>query len=234
VKVECKHCQTVFNVPDEKVPKGRQFRATCSKCKHLITVEINQKDIATAGASQDAPMGVDVSLAEVGDAPTAIAVDMDMGSAYESPLEVLEEGAMGALVCVDEAERLKAVKEALDDLGYFSSVASSVKEALSKLRYNHYDLVMLDEEFCGETSENNTILRYLQPMPMNTRRQIFLILISKQFRTNDNLAAFANSVNGVINASDIEKVKLVLERALADHRRFYKVYTDCLQSIGAL
>jgi CheY-like chemotaxis protein len=179
-------------------------------------------------------MGVDVSLSEVADAPTAIAVDMDMGSAYESPLEVLEEGAMGALVCVDEPERLKAVKEALDDLNYFSSVASSVKEALSKLRYNHYDLVMLDEEFCGETAENNTILRYLQPMPMSTRRQIFLVLISKQFRTNDNLAAFANSVNGIVNTNDVQKVKLVLERALADHRRFYKVYVDCLKGIGVL
>jgi hypothetical protein len=222
-------------VPDEKVPKDRDFRATCSKCKNLITVEIHKNDVDKPAAEEETPMGVEVSLAEVTDAPTAIAVDMDMGgAAYESPLEVLEEGAMGALVCVDDPGRLKAVKEALDELNYFSSVASSVKEALSKLRYNHYDLVMLDEEFCGETVENNTILRYLQPMPMSTRRQIFLMLISKQVRTLDNLMAFANSVNAIINVEDVEKVKLVLERALAEHRRFYKVYVESLQGIGAL
>jgi CheY-like chemotaxis protein len=176
---------------------------------------------------------MDASLSEVSDAPTAIAADLDVTSAYDSPLEVLEEGAMSALVCVDEPGRLKAVKEALEELNYYSSLASSVKEALSKLRYNQYDLVMLDEEFCGEVAENNTILRYLQPMPMTTRRSIFLMLISNQVKTLDNLMAFAKSVNAVINTDDIQKVKLVLERSMADHRRFYKVYKDTLQGLGA-
>jgi CheY-like chemotaxis protein len=214
-------------VPDEKMPRGRQFKATCSKCRRTIIVEPHG-----ASGSKGATIGVDVSLSEIADAPTAIEADLDMTSAYDSPLEVLEEGAMSALVCVDEPERLKAVKEALEDLNYYSSVASSVKEALSKLRYNQYDLVMLDEEFCGESADNNTILRYLQPMPMSTRRNIFLMLISNQIKTLDNLLAFAKSVNAVINVSDVQKVKLVLERAMADHRRFYKVYKDLVQVIG--
>jgi CheY-like chemotaxis protein len=214
-------------VPDEKMPRGRQFKATCSKCRRTIIIEPQ----GTSGG-KGATIGVDVSLSEVTDAPTAIEADLDTASAYDSPLEVLEEGAMSALVCVDEPERLRAVKEALEDLNYYTSVASSVKEALSKLRYNQYDLVMLDDEFCGESADNNTILRYLQPMPMSTRRNIFLMMISSQIRTLDNLLAFANSVNAVINVSDIQKVKLVLERAMADHRRFYKVYKDLVQVIG--
>ena len=47
------------------------------------------------------------------------------------------------------------------------------------------------------------------------------------------LPGFAKSVNAVINADDIEKVKLVLERALADHRHFYKVYMDCRKAHGS-
>jgi predicted Zn finger-like uncharacterized protein len=227
VRIQCDHCQAVFNVPDEKMPRGRQFKATCSKCRRTIIVEPHG-----ASGGKGATIGVDVSLSEVTDAPTAIEADLDMTSAYDSPLEVLEEGAMSALVCVDEPERLKAVKEALEDLNYYSSVASSVKEALSKLRYNQYDLVMLDEEFCGESADNNTVLRYMQPMPMSARRNIFLMLISNQGRTLDNLMAFAQSVNAVINVSDVQKVKLVLERAMADHRRFYKVYRDLVQEIG--
>lgn len=227
MRIQCDHCQAAFNVPDEKMPRGRQFKATCSRCKRTIIV-----DPQGASGGKGATIGVDVSLSEVTDAPTAIEADLDTSSAYDSPLEVLEEGAMSALVCVDEPERLKAVREALEDLNYYTSVASSVKEALSKLRYNQYDLVMLDEEFCGETADNNTVLRYLQPMPMSTRRNIFLMLISSQVRTLDNLLAFARSVNAVINASDIQKVKLVLERAMADHRRFYKVYKDLAQTIG--
>ncbi len=225
MKIQCNHCQAAFNVPDDKIPKGRQFKVTCTKCKRSISV-------APHSTETGAVIGVDGSLAEVGDAPTAVAADLDVTGAYDSPLEVLEEGAMSALVCVDQPERLKAVKEALEELNYYSSVASSVKEALSKLRYNQYDLVMLDEEFCGETPENNTILRYLQPMPMSTRRNIFLMLINSEIRTLDNLMAFSKSVNAVINVNDIQKVKLVLERAIADHRRFYKVYSDLVQIIG--
>ena len=225
MKIQCNHCQAVFNVSAEKVPKGQQFKATCSKCRRTIIVDPQSTERSSIG-------GMDASLSAVADAPTAIAADLDVTSAYDSPLEVLEEGARSALVCVDEPERLKAVKEALEELNYYSSVASSVKEALSKLRYNQYDLVMLDEEFCGETAENNTILRYLQPMPMSTRRNIFLMLISSQVSTLDNLMAFSKSVNAMINASDIQKVKLVLERAIADHRRFYKVYWDLTKSIG--
>ena len=225
MKIQCNHCQAVFNVSAEKVPKGQQFKATCSKCRRTIVVDPQSTERSSIG-------GMDTSLSAVADAPTAIAADLDVTSAYDSPLEVLEEGARSALVCVDEPGRLKAVKEALEELNYYSSVASSVKEALSKLRYNQYDLVMLDEEFCGETAENNTILRYLQPMPMSTRRNIFLMLISSQVNTLDNLMAFSKSVNAMINASDIQKVKLVLERAIADHRRFYKVYWDLTKSIG--
>jgi predicted Zn finger-like uncharacterized protein len=225
VRIQCTHCQAVFNVSADKVPKGQQFKTTCSKCRRTIIV-----DPQSAGRGSE--VGIDASLSEVGDAPTAIAADLDVTSAYDSPLEVLEEGARSALVCVDEPGRLKAVREALEDLNYYSSMASSVKEALSKLRYNQYDLVMLDEEFCGENAENNTILRYLQPMPMSTRRNIFLMLISSQFKTLDNLMAFAKSVNAVINVNDIQRVKLVLERAMADHRRFYKIYWDLTRSIG--
>ena len=225
MKIQCNHCQAVFNVSAEKVPKGQQFKATCSKCRRTIIVDPQSTERSSIG-------GMDASLSAVADAPTAIAADLDVTSAYDSPLEVLEEGARSALVCVDEPGRLKAVKEALEELNYYSSVASSVKEALSKLRYNQYDLVMLDEEFCGENAENNTILRYLQPMPMSTRRNIFLMLISSQVSTLDNLMAFSKSVNAMINASDIQKVKLVLERAIADHRRFYKVYWDLTKSIG--
>ena len=228
MRMRCNNCQAVFNVAEEKIPKDRSFRVTCSKCNQPITVD------PQAGGTKEVAVGVDVSLSEVADAPTAIAAELDASSAYDSPLELLEEGARSALVCVDEPERLKAVKEALEELNYYSSVASSIKEALSKLRYNQYDLVMLDEEFCGESAENNTVLRYLQPMPMSTRRSIFVMLISNQVKTLDNLTAFAKSVNSVISANDIQKVKLVLERAMADHRRFYKVYLDSIDALGVL
>jgi predicted Zn finger-like uncharacterized protein len=234
VKVQCKHCQTVLAIPDEKVPRDHPLRATCSQCKNPITVGPKGKKQASQSQEMGAAMGMDITVAEVTDAPTAVTVDLGMDPVYDSPLEFLRAGAMSALICVDEPERVKAVKTALAELNFHGSLASSVKEALSKLRYNHYDMVIVDEEFSGETAENNTILRYLQPMPMSTRRNIFLTLISKRHRTLDNLVAFAKSVNAVINVNDVPKVKMIIERALAEHRRFYKVFMDMLQASGAV
>ena len=234
MKVQCKHCQTVLSVPEEKVPVDHPLRATCSKCKNPITVGPKEKKQATQLQDTGAAMGLDITVSAVTEAPTAVAVELGTDPVYDSPLEFLQAGAMSALICVDEPERVKAVKTALAELNSHGSVASSVKEALSKLRYNHYDLVMLDEEFCGETAENNTILRYLQPMPMSTRRNIFLTLISKKHRTLDNLVGFAKSVNAIINVNDVPKVKMIMERALAEHRRFYKVFIDMLQATGVI
>lgn len=234
MKVQCKQCQTVLMVPDEKVPADHPLRATCSKCKNPITVGPKRNKQAAQPQDAGAAMGLDITVAEVAEAPTAVAVDLGTDPVYDSPLEFLQAGAMSALICVDEPERVKAVKTALTELNFHGSLASSVKEALSKLRYNHYDLVMLDEDFCGETAENNTILRYLQPMPMSTRRNIFLTLISKKHRTLDNLVGFAKSVNAIINVNDVPKVKMIMERALAEHRRFYKVFIDMLQATGLI
>jgi predicted Zn finger-like uncharacterized protein len=232
VKIQCNQCQTVLTVPDEKVPTDRPLQATCSKCKSPITVAPKGKRQIPRSADVGAPMGLDIRVAEVTDAPTAVGVDLGIDPVYDSPLEFLQAGAMSALICVEEPERLKAVKAALADLNFHGSLASSVKEALSKLRYNQYDLVIVDEEFCGETAENNTILRYLQPMPMATRRSIFLALISRKHRTLDNLVSFAMSVNAIINVNDVPKVKMIMERALAEHRRFYKVFLDMFQATG--
>ena len=232
MKVQCSQCQTLLTVPDDRVPTDRPLQATCSKCKSPIAVPPRGKKQGVRSAEVGAPMGVDIKVGEVTDAPTAVGVDLGIDPVYDSPLEFLQSGAMSALICVDEPERLRAVKTALTELNFHGSLASSVKEALSKLRYNQYDLVIVDEEFCGETAENNTILRYLQPMPMSTRRNIFLAMISKKQRTLDNLVCFAMSVNAVINVSDVPKVKMIMERALSEHRRFYKVFSDMMQAVG--
>jgi hypothetical protein len=95
-----------------------------------------------------------------------------------------------------------------------------------------YDVVILDEAFCGEKLEKNTILHYLQPMPMLQRRSIFLILLSSELRTYDNLAAFILSTNMIVNYRDLNKFKILLHRGLRESERFYKVFSDCLRELG--
>ncbi|HEC31754.1 MAG TPA: hypothetical protein ENI41_04600 [Deltaproteobacteria bacterium] len=112
------------------------------------------------------------------------------------------------------------------------SIVDSVKMGLSRLRYNQYDVVVLDENFCGEKLEKNTILHYLQPMPMFQRRHIFLVLLSEELRTFDNLAAFILSTNMIVNYRDLNKFNILLNRGLKENERFYKAFNDCLRELG--
>jgi hypothetical protein len=67
---------------------------------------------------------------------------------------------------------------------------------------------------------------------MSVRRRIFLALISDNFKTMDNMMAFAMSANVVINTKDIQKLHLILKKAASENERFYKVFMDTMVETG--
>jgi len=38
MNVTCHHCKTKLNIPDHKVPKGKESTLTCPKCKERIHI----------------------------------------------------------------------------------------------------------------------------------------------------------------------------------------------------
>jgi hypothetical protein len=64
------------------------------------------------------------------------------------------------------------------------------------------------------------------------RRRIFLVFLSSKFKTMDNMMAFARSANVVINSRDLDKLHLVLKKAISENEKFYKVFTDTLSEVG--
>jgi len=69
-------------------------------------------------------------------------------------------------------------------------------------------------------------------LSMSQRRRTVLAMMSDKFRTMDEMLAYAVSANVVINPKDIEKIPTVLKRAVSDHERFYKVFTEILGEVG--
>ena len=51
-------------------------------------------------------------------------------------------------------------------------------------------------------------------------------------RTMDNMAAFAKSVNIVINPSGIDDIDKILTRAIAENIVFYKVFVQAMEETG--
>ena len=222
--VVCEQCKGKFKIPDEKVPKGQTFSVSCPKCKNKISIKTGTDKPAP---SKEAPSP---SAKPVSDAKKSIIDEVDSGSydASEKPFDFIEEGAQTALLCEPDSDIRGKIKAALENMGYHITEPQSARDVLKQMRFHVFDMVVLNEMFGARDPDENSILKYLDRLPMSTRRSVFVALVSDRFRTTDNMAAFNKSVNLIINIKNIEEAEKVLKRGVADNAAFYRVYNEVI------
>jgi predicted Zn finger-like uncharacterized protein len=221
VKFYCPSCQVTFTVPDDKVPEGKGLKVLCPKCR----IPIERKDEHdAAGVPDESEMERNVIVSQ--------SYDEDDDDEESSTLEVFEEGAKTALLCLSEPSRSEKMRQMLRLLDYHVSVANSAKVAIKRLHKNRYDLVIVDEKVAGTKDSEHVILHHVQLMPMPMRRQFFLCLLSENLPTLDQLRAFRLGVDMILNVQDLDKAKVILARTMKDHKAFYQVFTGELERKG--
>lgn len=206
--VTCDSCGAAFKIPDEKLPPNQVVSITCPKCKGKIKVDTRKSD-------------KDIVSSEI--------EELEQDS---SPLEFFEEGTRLALVLNGDDKQVNDISSVLEELSYKSIVAPSIQDAMGKLRLHHFDLIILSDGFDGQNLEGNPATHYLNHLSMSVRRKIFLVLLSDKFNTMDNMMAFMLSANLVINLADLSKLRLILNKAIPDHEKFYKIFMDTLKEAG--
>ena len=139
-----------------------------------------------------------------------------------------------ALVCVDHQQYQKVIVPQLIDMTYKVHLGLFEEDVLLKLKTYNYDVVIVYESFKGSTLQTNPILAELTRRPDTQRRAHFVVLISHRFATNDAMSAFVNSVDQVINISDLANLKPVLRRGVSQHRELYNAFNEMLKSVQAL
>jgi CheY-like chemotaxis protein len=152
--------------------------------------------------------------------------------AADRPFDFVEEGGATALVCESDPTVREKISRNLMDLGYQITVAAVAKDALKAMRFHIFDVVVLNELFDADDPQANDVLHYLADMSMTTRRRFFVALISSQYRTMDNMAAFNHSVNIVINLKNMDDMGKIINQGVADNRAFYHVFQETLQKMG--
>ncbi len=149
-----------------------------------------------------------------------------------TPLDLFEEGTRLALVLDGNEENIGEINAALEELAYKPVLPSSTTEAMGKLRFHHFDLILLSEGFDGHDVERSPVIHYLNHLSMSERRKIFLVLLSNKFKTMDHMMAFARSANLVVSPDDLSNLSLILRKGISDNEKFYKVFVDSLKEIG--
>lgn len=161
-------------------------------------------------------------------------VASDNYDSSEKPFDFAEEEGLTALICESDDAAKKTLTEALSLMEYHITDAENVRDALTKMRYHIYDLILVNENFDSADPDQNGVLSHIERMQMDTRRNIFVAMLSTRFRTMDNMMAFNKSVDVIVNVENIADADKILQRSITDKDLFYKVYNQTLEEMGRI
>ena len=139
-----------------------------------------------------------------------------------------------ALVCVDHQQFQKIVVPQLIDMTYKVHLGLFEEDVMLKLKTYNYNVVVVYENFKGSKPENNPILRELIKNPGAERRGHFIVLLSHRYATNDAMSAFVQSVDLIVNITDLANFKPVLRRGVAQYRELYSSFHETLKAVQAI
>jgi len=217
MQITCEQCQSKFNIADEKIPEGKVSTLRCPKCKNAITIDTTKPESLTFE-----------------EAPDEVQDTYDDYDADEKPFDFIEEEEKTALLCEPDAIIRDQIASVLEMLEYHITICDSARDALKKMRYHIYNLVVLNEDFDTPDPESNGILIYLERLQMAIRRNIFVLLISTRYRTLDYMMSFIKSVDLIMNPKNITDFERILKRGLTEHDLNYRVYRETLKKLGRI
>jgi len=209
----CKNCQSKFRIPDEKIPAGRVAAVPCPKCNTRISLNGGQRSAKSKLAYEEV-------IANTG------------YDAADKPFDFIEEEGLTALLCEQNPLVRKTIIDALNIMEYQITVSESARDALKRMRYHVYDLIVVNESFDTDSPESNGVLIYIERLGMSVRRNIFVAMVSNRYRTMDNMMAFQNSVNLIINIKNVEDIGKILSRGITDNELFYRIFREGLKEAG--
>jgi hypothetical protein len=131
-----------------------------------------------------------------------------------------------ALIAFSTPEWLDNARSTLQELGYKVHTAATHSDFLMRFSQARYQVVLVEELFGANTPEENVTLLALQNMPMSQRRHATVLLIGNSFQTFAPMEAFQNSVNAVVNSSEMFLLNQLVEKAVAENNLFLRSFRE--------
>jgi len=208
--VTCPKCGASLSIPDDRLPKGKVVNAACPRCKGAIAIDMTKPAAPPAAPTpREAPAR-----------PPA------------EPISYGERGQPQALVCAAEPADREQILTSLKEAGYAAHAAANPAEAMERLRFTAYAVVVVHEGFDGQTGGTPSLWEALAETPMGTRRNTHAIFVSPNVASHDATAAFAKSVDLTIHPNDLPHFSDALKRSVAETEQIYRVFRETQRALG--
>jgi zinc-ribbon domain len=208
--VTCPKCRATLSISDDRLPKGKVFNAACPRCGTVIAIDTSRASaLPTTAAAPETPVE-----------PPA------------EPISYGERGQPQALVCIHESAEQQKVLTSLKEAGYAAHVAANPADALERLRFAAYAVVVVREGFDDVAGSASSLSETLAETPMVTRRNTHMVFVGPSVASHDSRAAFAKSVDLTIHPSDLPHFSDALKRSLAETEQMYRVFRETHQALG--
>jgi tRNA U38,U39,U40 pseudouridine synthase TruA len=136
-----------------------------------------------------------------------------------------------ALLAFSTPEWLDAARTALQELGYKVHTAATHSDFSIRFSQIRYKVVVIEELFAANSMSENTALTLMQNMPMSQRRHATVMLVGDSFQTFTPMQAFKQSMNAVINSSEIFLFRQLIEKAVADNEFFLQSFREAQANV---
>ena len=217
METRCDQCDARLNVPEERLKGTGPHKVTCPRCGCGLSLRVGadpkREDQVAPGEPIQGPK------------------KDSFGALSHSALQNVE-GKKLALILEPEPEQKAPLQRALEALGYAQVNADGVRDAMSKLRYHSFDLILLSDRFEDEPWEDSPILNYLNSLPIGVRRRMFAALIGDDLKTRDPMAAFSLSANLVIGRGHAVDLARILKQGIEESEAFYAQLMRTIAELG--
>ncbi len=230
--VTCNQCQGKFKISDEKIPSEQVVFISCPRCKNRLTLDTRVQRPLTMDDPIKAVYPTRSDEKNLDEKNLIETISSSVYDASEKPFDFLGPGIKTALACESDSMILSKLRFVLKQMGYHTVEPPNATDALKKMRFHTFDLIVMNEIFDSPSPDNNPILTYLNGLMMSVRRNMFVALITTRFRTMDNMAAFNKSVNVVIHSKNLDEIAKILKRAIDENQSFYHVFQESLAKTG--
>lgn len=148
---------------------------------------------------------------------TAIAPEARQGSTKTVIDDKIGRDDRAALLCCHEPAYADFLAAELRRMGFKLHWADGHAESIHRLTARTYHLTVVLENLEGCALTQNALLQHLAALPTDERRATYVVLLCQSFPTGDEMAAYAASVDQVINYHDISQFAELVVPALEEH-----------------